>query len=94
MYDAALSGWGRTDYTGQTRGGPRTESLYHNYQVTDLHDFQFYGGESSQQASPRRQREVMKRREQSARRKIAAMAPLERKRFLRSLVAEFGDGSS
>jgi hypothetical protein len=36
----------------------------------------------------------MKRREQSALRKIRAMAPLERKRFLRSLVAEFGDGGS
>jgi DNA adenine methylase len=94
MYDAALSDWSRTDYTGQTRGGPRTESLYYNFKVTDLHDFRFYCGESSRQASPRRQREVMKRREQSARRKIAAMAPMERKRFLRSLVAEFGDGSS
>lgn len=91
MYDTALRSWRRTDFTAQTRGGPRTESLYCNFEVTDLHDFRFYGGESSTQASPRRQREVLKRREQSARRKIAAMAPLERKRFLRSLVAEFGD---
>lgn len=94
MYDHALRAWNRTDFTGHSRGGPRTERLYFSFEVTDLHDFRFYGGESSVQTSPRRQREVMKRREQSARRKILSMAPLERKRFLRSLVAEFGDGSS
>ena len=93
MYDAALRKGHRTDFTGQTRGGPRTESLYYNFEITALHDYRFYCGESSKQTSPRRQREVMKRREQSARRKIEAMAPLERKRFLRSLVDEFGDGS-
>ena len=94
MYDRALHRWHRTHFTAQTRGGPRTETLYYNYDLTDLHDFRFYGGESSKQTEPRRRREVMRRREQSARRKIKAMAPLERKRFLRSIVAEFGDGSS
>lgn len=94
MYDRALASWHRTDFTGQTRGGPRTERLYYNFEITDLHDFRFYCGTSSKQSSPRRQREVMKRREQSAMRKIRGMAPLERKRFLRSLAAEFGDDGS
>ena len=94
LYDEHLNEWHKADFTAMTRGGPRVERLYWNYEVTDLHDFRFYCGTSSKQTSPRRQREVMKRREQSARRKILAMAPLERKRFLRSLVAEFGDGSS
>jgi len=91
MYDVALSEWHRTDYTGVTRGGARTESLYCNFDVTELHDSRYFGGESSKQSSPRRQREVMKRREQSAIRKILAMSPMERQRFLRSLVAAFGD---
>jgi DNA adenine methylase len=94
MYDHALRFWNRTDFTGQTRGGPRIERLYFNFEITDLHDFRFYCGTSSTQTSPRRQREVMKRREQSALRKIRSMAPLERKRFLRRLAAEFSDAGS
>ncbi len=49
MYDKAFKSWNRTDFTGQTRGGPRTERLYFNFDINDLHDFRFYCGTSSKQ---------------------------------------------
>lgn len=42
---AAAHGWHRVDYTAQTRGGPRTESLWMNYDpaTITLHDHRYLG---------------------------------------------------
>lgn len=44
LYDTALAGWRRVEFTAQTRGGPRTEVLWMNFPApVTLHDYRFLG---------------------------------------------------
>ncbi len=46
LYDEALKGWRRLEYTAQTRGGPKREVVWMNYpEPTELHDYRFLGAD-------------------------------------------------
>jgi hypothetical protein len=84
--DAAFRDWSRTDYQAMTRGGLRTESLWQNFETTDLHDWRHYGAD-------KREREKLKRRERSIIGKLRAMPGPERRRLLAALADEFSDAA-
>ena len=86
MYDAAFSGWIRKSFTGMTRGGPRKEHVWLNREPTELHDYRWHRRD-------KREREKLRRREDTIRRKLAEMSPLDRQRFLAAVAAEFGDAA-
>lgn len=72
LYDSALSAWHRMDYTAQTRGGPRTESLWCNFEPGKaFHDPRFYG-------DGYRERERIKKKRNRWVRRFEQMPPGER----------------
>lgn len=76
LYDEALAGWNSIDYPTQTRGGPRIETLWFNFQEpTRLHDYRYLGADF-------RERERIKRKSTRWARKLASMDRLERQALL------------
>jgi len=72
LYNAQLGHWRRVDYPTMTRGGPRTESLWCNFeQPAELHDYRPLGRNF-------RERERIKRKKQRWVRRLAGMDALER----------------
>lgn len=72
LYDRALSGWRRVEFTVRTHAGPATECLWMNYPEPDaLHDYRYLGRNF-------RERERIRRRQARWRRRLLAMPALER----------------
>jgi len=79
LYGNALWKWRRVDYTAQTRGGPRTESLWCNFpEPFALHDYRYLGGNF-------REREKIKRQKLRWRRRLERMDKLQRAAMLETL---------
>lgn len=77
-YRAALDGWRKIQFRAQSRGGPRTETLYMNYPAPapdQLHDRRYQGDNF-------RQREKSKRRLDTILRKIQGLTHAERAALL------------
>lgn len=82
LYDELLLGWDRIDYQVQTRGGPKTESVWLNYQrPAELHDPRFIGRD-------KRDRERIRKRQRNLRALVRRLPPLERQALLNSLQNE------
>lgn len=72
LYDEALKGWYREDFTAMTRGGPRTESVWCNFTPGEtFHDTRYVGGNF-------RERERIKRKRARWVRRLLAMPAAER----------------
>jgi hypothetical protein len=88
MYDeaAASSGWVRRDFQAMTRQGVATESIWMNYEPTEIrqHDLEYTGANY-------RERERIKRKAFRWVQKILAMPDPER-RFILASIAKAGDG--
>lgn len=79
MYDIMLSGWRRIEWQSQTRRGLATEVLWMNYPEQErLHDYTYLGDDF-------REREAIKKRVSSLRRKIQKLSPIERNALLDGL---------
>lgn len=72
LYDEALAGWHRTDYIAATRGGPRVESLWCNFEPGKaFHDPRYWG-------DGYRERERVKKKRDRWVRRFGAMPAGER----------------
>ena len=80
IYPEYLNGWRFIDFTGPTRGGPRTERLYMNYPEGQLFSTT-YAGEN------RDIRQRIKRKAQRWQDKYKAMSICERQAILGALLA-------
>jgi len=82
MYDteAALQGWRRIDYEAMTRGGPRTESLWLNYEPPAA-----VRADYSHAGADYRERERIKRKVARYMAKFDAMPELQRRAILETL---------
>lgn len=79
LYDETLRTWRVVTYTGQTRGGPRTEYLWLNFpEPLELHDYRYLGRNF-------RERERIKRKISRWSNKLTAMPPLERHALMAAL---------
>lgn len=84
---AASSGWTRIDYQAMTRGGPRTESLWLNYEPpATLAEYTFVG-------ETFRERQRIKRKVGRWLAKLDALAPVERNALLSAMRDRYGDAS-
>lgn len=80
-YNRALRAWHALDYRTMTRRGVATETLWCNFAPpSELHDYRYLGQD-------RRERERIKRLQESWRAGLLALAPLERKAMLAVLNA-------
>lgn len=87
LYDRSLSGWLRLDFTGASHVGPRTESLWMNFQPPEeLHDYRYLG-------ETFRERERIKRQQARLRRRIETLPQHERNAFVHWVRQTF-DGTS
>lgn len=76
LYDRRLRGWRRIDYTAQSRGGPRVESLWMNYPPpVELHDTRWLGRNF-------REREKLRRQQRRWVARLEAMTSHERQALL------------
>lgn len=76
LYDAKLHEWRRMDYTVQTRGGPKRESVWMNYAVpSELQDPRFIGRD-------KRDRERIRKRQRNMVNLVKRLPPLERQALL------------
>lgn len=72
LYAKKLSHWRVVTYTGQTRGGPRTEYLWCNFpEPLELHDYRYLGKDF-------RERERIKKMQRRWAAKLAKLPSLER----------------
>lgn len=72
IYDELLRNWRFIEFQSQTRGGPRTEWLFMNYDTPErLHDYRYLG-------KNKREREVIRKRCRSLRAKLLRQPLLER----------------
>lgn len=81
-YNATFGDWIRKTQNAMTRGGPRTEVIWMNYQTTALHDYRWLG-------SNFRERDKLTRRERRMIAKLAGLPHMERQRFLSIVGTEF-----
>lgn len=79
LYDQALAGWRREDFTSSTRRGRAVESVWMNYEPATLHDYRHLGGDY-------RERERIKRKLARWRARFASLPPSEREAMLRALL--------
>jgi hypothetical protein len=81
MYDDALHGWRRIEFTAMTRGGrPAREVLWLNYdEPAELHDYRYLGGE-------KRERERVARKVRTWAAGLRRLPRLERQAILAELV--------
>lgn len=93
MYDAAAAahGWHRTDFQAQTRRGPRTESLWTNYDP-----MQILPAELTYHGKDYRDRERLRRKAARWTAKLAAMPDRDRAYLIQAMLATAGkaDGAS
>jgi hypothetical protein len=76
MYAKELAGWNSTHFQAQTRQGPATEWVWMNYpEPTELHDYRYIGGDF-------RERENIKKRLGTIKRKIGNLSEIERRALL------------
>lgn len=79
LYNARLDGWRKKEFTGQTRGGPRTECLWMNYaEPRELHDYRYLGRDY-------REREDIRRQQKRWTAKLAGMTPHKRYALLAAI---------
>lgn len=79
LYSETLRTWRVVTYTGQTRGGPRTEYLWCNFpEPLELHDYRYLGRNF-------RERERIKRKIQRWQKKLSAMPSQERHALMAAL---------
>src|SRR5205085_1589711 len=56
LYNGRLDGWRRHEFTGQTRGGARTEVVWMNYpEPVELHDYRYLGKDYREREDIQRQ---------------------------------------
>lgn len=84
LYRSRLRGWRHSTFLSKTHVDVREESVWMNYSVPDaLHDARFLGDSF-------RERQQIKRRLATLRRRVHAMPVLERSEFMRWLNEQFG----
>jgi hypothetical protein len=79
LYARMLSDWRRVDYTAQTHGGPRAESLWCNFpEPFELHDYRYLGEDY-------REREQIKRMKTRWKNRLLSMPRLKRLAMLNAV---------
>lgn len=74
-YSQALANWNFHTFTGQTRGGPRTEWVWYNFEPAALHDYRYLGTNF-------RERERIKRKKSRWLSRLNSMNQFERQALL------------
>jgi DNA adenine methylase len=88
LYDEKLAKWTAVDFPGDSHIGPRTETVWLNFDVPEkLHDYRFIG-------CTFRDREGIKRRHDGIFKRIAALPALERNAILNHLTETYSDCAS
>ena len=83
LYQTMLRDWRSISFDSQTRQGKATELLYMNYpEPKELHDYRYIGDDF-------RERELIKKRNRSLRRKIKNLDQLERNKLFNQLREEY-----
>jgi DNA adenine methylase len=85
LYDALYAGWNTRELQAMTRGGPRTEKLWYNFEPGAAHWSTFAGRDFTD-------RQRIKRKATSWAKRFAAMPPAERQAVLAAIL-EAGDRS-
>jgi len=58
LYDRELSKWRKTSFTGISRGGPRTETVWMNFPApAELHDYRYLGRNKRERENIKRQKQ-------------------------------------
>jgi len=89
LYNRLLKGWRKEQFTGVTRGGPRTETVWLNFpEPTELHDYRFLGDDRRERQDIKRQKDrwLAKLANMPAQRRYAMFAAIED--FKRSCAVE------
>ncbi|BAN33980.1 phage DNA methylase [Sulfuricella denitrificans skB26] len=82
-YESILTGWQSITFLAPTQKGLREETLWLNYNLPqELHDFTFIGGNY-------REREAIRRRQETLRRKIERLRPIERASLVSWLMEQY-----
>lgn len=56
LYNGRLPGWRKASFTGVTRGGPKTETIWMNYpEPVELHDYRYLGKDYREREAIKRQ---------------------------------------
>ena len=88
MYEERLNNWIAVDFPGDSHTGPRTETVWLNFDPPEvLHDYRFIGRTF-------RDRESIKRRRDAISKRIEALPPIERNAILSHLAATYSDHNS
>lgn len=83
IYDNGLNTWRKITFQSTTRQGLATEALYMNYPIPEaLHDARFYGDDF-------RHRELIKKRSENLKSKIAQLPPIEKSMLFSYLKEEY-----
>lgn len=86
LYDELLPDWPSIQFQVMTRGGPRTEQLWRNFELQAAHWATFAGENFTR-------RQQVKRKAATWARRYAALPPGERLAVLAALLAEHGEQS-
>lgn len=87
LYDEYLKEWRNKKFQSKTRQGLATEIMYMNYEEpTQLHDYRFIGKNF-------RERERIKRRTTSMKRKFSQLAPLEQAMLMEEFISIIAENS-
>lgn len=82
-YAKALGDWDYFEFQSQTRGGPRTESVWKNYtNPTALHDYRYLGGD-------KQERFKLERRRRNLLAKLKRLPAVERNALMQAAMSEF-----
>lgn len=84
LYEAMLQEWKSLDFKSITRGGMVTDTIWMNYELRELHETTYLGGDF-------REREKLKRKAKRWTARFKAMSDQERQMMWGSLNAAFGD---
>lgn len=85
-YKSKLSMWSSKSFPSITRGGVRTETIYWNYAITELNEYNFLGDDFTE-------RQRIKRKISRLHRKLQELPILERAALVQSVTA-MGTGSN
>lgn len=86
LYEAELRNWNRIDFSAKTHRGVRMESLWFNFEKPiRLHDSRYVG-------SSFREREIVKRRQERLRTRIARLHPIEQHALLEWMLSATSTG--
>lgn len=87
LYEAELRKWNRIDFPAKTHRGVRMESAWFNFEKPiRLHDPRYAG-------SSFREREVIKRRQERLRKRIARLPPIERYALMEWMLSATSTGT-